>query len=452
MTCLRTSRGVFPDGNPPCPRNRSNAGSGLFRLRCLWYQAGAMLALDKVFSQPKMALDGAAESLRPALLAALDGAAISAASAHGLMAAVDEGTTQALIAVAGAVRTRRSGALVTYSPKVFLPVTNLCRDRCSYCTFRADPDDPHAWTMRPNEIRDCCRHGRALGCIEALMCLGDKPELAFRSYRTTLSELGHDSTIGYVREACEIALHEGMLPHTNAGLMSRTEMELLRPVNVSMGLMLENLSPRLRGKGEAHWYAPDKDPAKRLEMMRIAGELRIPFTTGILLGIGETPDEAIDSLVAIRDLHREHGHIQEIIVQNFRAKPTTRMAAHPEPTNVELARTIAITRLLCPGMNIQAPPNLSPYDHRLLLAAGINDWGGISPLTKDYVNPEAPWPHLEALAATCREEGFELRPRLPIYEEYLDRPEFLDPAMALAIQRHTGRTDKETHHVDVATA
>jgi len=411
-----------------------------------------MLAFDNAFPPPEAALAEADMGRRASLEMALAGVPLAVAEAHALMEARDEGTTRALIAVAGAVRTRRSGSVVTYSPKVFLPVTNLCRDRCSYCTFRADPDDPHAWTMRPSDIRDCCRNGRALGCIEALMCLGDKPELAFRSYRSTLRELGHDSTIGYVREACEIALVEGMLPHTNAGLMSRAEMEWLRPVNVSLGLMLENISPRLRSKGEAHWYAPDKDPAKRIEMMRVAGELRIPFTTGILLGIGETPDEAVDSLVAIRDLHREYGHIQEIIVQNFRAKPSTRMAAHPEPTNVDLARAIAITRLLCPDMNIQAPPNLSPHDHRLLLAAGINDWGGISPLTKDYVNPEAPWPHLDALAATCRDAGFELRPRLPIYEEYLDRPDFLDPAMARAIRRHMGQADKETHHVDVATA
>lgn len=362
-----------------------------------------------------------------------------------------------MLATAAALRTRFKGTIVTYSPKVFLPVTNLCRDRCSYCTFRADPEDAKAWTMQPQEIRDCCRHGRSLGCIEALMCLGDKPELVFRSYRQTLSDLGETSTIGYVRRACDIALAEGMLPHTNAGLMSRDEMQMLKPVNVSMGLMLENISPRLRGKGEAHYYAPDKDPAKRLQMLREAGELKIAFTTGILLGIGETVDEAVDSLIAIRDVQREYGHIQEIIVQNFRAKPTTKMAAHPEPTNVELARAIAITRLLCPQMNIQAPPNLSPKDHRLLLAAGINDWGGISPLTKDYVNPEAPWPHLEALAATCREEGFDLHPRLPIYEEYVKRDGFLEPAMLDAIRRRQAPNAaaplaKENHHVDLATA
>jgi FO synthase len=204
---------------------------------------------------------------------------------------------------------------------------------------------------------------------------------------------------------------------------------LLKPANVSMGLMLENISPRLRRKGEAHFYAPDKDPALRLEMIRQAGELAIPFTTGILLGIGETRAEVIASLAAIRDLHRTFGHIQEIIIQNFRAKPTTPMAASPEPASLEIARTIAVARLMVGDMNLQAPPNLSPYDHRLFLAAGINDWGGISPLTPDYVNPEAPWPHVATLADTCRAEGFTLQPRLPIYAEYVERPGFLDPAL-----------------------
>jgi len=372
-------------------------------------------------------------SLRPEvrgpLLRALDGCAISDAEAAALIALEASGDVSVLLAVAGHVRTRRKGTIITYSPKVFLPVTNLCRDRCAYCTFRADPTDAHAWTMLPEEIRQWSRAGRSVGCIEALMCLGDKPEVAFRGFRRTLETLGHTSTIGYVGQACEVALDEGLLPHTNAGLMTRAEMAALKPLNVSMGLMLENISPRLRQRGQVHHHAPDKDPARRLRMLRDAGELAIPFTTGVLLGIGETPAEVVASLAAIRDLHRAYGHIQEIIVQNFRAKPTTPMAAQPEPTSVELARTIAVARLMCPDMNIQAPPNLSPHDHRLLLAAGINDWGGISPLTKDYVNPEAPWPHLATLADTCRVDGFTLNPRLPVYPEYLDRPGFLDPAL-----------------------
>ncbi len=367
--------------------------------------------------------------VRQPLERALDGRLLSEAEACTLIEATAPDELSAILAVAGYVRTQVKGTVVTYSPKVFLPVTNLCRDRCSYCTFRSDPEDAHAWTMMPEEIRDCCRMGQARRCIEALMCLGDKPEVAFRSYRSTLQALGHASTIGYVRAACEIALEEGLLPHTNAGLMSRDEMALLKPVNASMGLMLENVSPRLRRKGEVHHHAPDKDPALRLEMIRQAGELSIPFTTGILLGIGETLPERVASLSEIRNLHRAYGHIQEIIIQNFRAKPSTRMAGSPEPESLDVARTIAVARLMCGDMNIQAPPNLSPYDHRLFLAAGINDWGGISPLTPDYVNPEAPWPHVAALAETCRAEGFALQPRLPIYAEYVARPGFLDAGL-----------------------
>ncbi len=368
-------------------------------------------------------------ALRQPLERALDGVPISDAEALSVLDLEAPDELSALLAVAGQIRTRHKGTVVTYSPKVFLPITNLCRDRCSYCTFRSDPNDPHAWTMLPEEIRACSRDGQARRCIEALMCLGDKPELAFPPFRATLHVLGHASTISYVAQACEIALEEGLLPHTNAGLMTRAEMAMLKPLNASMGLMLESVSARLREKGQVHYNAPDKDPLRRLEMMQHAGELAIPFTTGILLGIGETRAEIVASLAAIRDLHRAYGHIQEIIIQNFRAKATTRMAASPEPSSLEMARTIAVARLMMNDMNIQAPPNLSPYDHRLLLAAGINDWGGISPLTPDYVNPEAPWPHVAALAATCRAEGFSLQPRLPVYGEYVNRPGFLDAGL-----------------------
>jgi 7,8-didemethyl-8-hydroxy-5-deazariboflavin synthase CofG subunit len=380
-------------------------------------------------------LSGLRAQVRAPLERALDGHRLTDAEALTLIDTDAPDEVSALLAVAGHVRTALKGRTITYSPKVFFPVTNLCRDRCAYCTFRADPDDAHAWTMLPEEIRGGAQEGHRLGCIEALMCLGDKPEIAFRGYRHTLGILGHSSTMGYVRQACEIALDASLLPHTNAGLMSRDELTLLKPVNASMGLMLESISPRLRRKGEAHHYAPDKDPALRMQMLHTAGELAIPFTTGILLGIGETRAEVVASLAAIRDLHLTYGHIQEIIVQNFRAKPTTPMAARPEPGSLELARTIAVARLMCRDMNLQAPPNLSPYDHRLLLAAGINDWGGISPLTKDYVNPEAPWPHVAALADTCRGEGFILQPRLPIYAEYVERPGFLDPALRSTVTR-----------------
>jgi len=343
------------------------------------------------------------------------------------VALIEQCDLDLLLRAACELRDRGKGRVVTYSPKVFLPVTNLCRDRCTYCTFRKDPGQPGAWTMTSEQIIQWSSRGRALGCSEALMCLGDKPELAFRDFRRTLAELGATSTADYVRQACGLALQEGLLPHTNAGVLTRDEMAMLRPVNVSMGLMLENVSRRLRGRGGVHQWAPDKEPALRLKMIDEAGQLRIPFTTGILLGIGETPAERAESLIAIRDLHARYGHIQEVIVQNFRAKPDIPMAGHPEPEAHEMARAIATARLvLGPAMNVQAPPNLSPNDIELFLRAGINDWGGISPLTRDYVNPEAPWPHLEALAARCADAGFTLRPRLPVYREFIDS-HWIDP-------------------------
>lgn len=377
------------------------------------------------------------EPVREVLDRALGGARLELADASTLMecSGPDLGS---LIEAAGELRDRGKGSDVTFSPKVFLPVTNLCRDRCTYCTFRKDPGDPGAWTMTMAEIADWSRRGRRLGCKEALMCLGDKPEVAFKEFRETLKTLGVRSTMEYVARACEVALAEGLLPHTNAGLMTAEEMAMLRPLNASMGLMLENVSPRLRGRGGVHQWAPDKDPKRRMKMIEEAGVLRVPFTTGILLGIGETPAECAQSLVAIRDVHERHGHIQEVIIQNFRAKPGTPMAGGYEPHALEMARAIATARLvLGPEMNIQAPPNLSPNEIELFLSAGINDWGGISPLTRDYVNPEAPWPHLEQLGERCSRAGFRLRQRLAIYPEYIN-DRWVDPAIAPAIHRLSG--------------
>jgi FO synthase len=293
--------------------------------------------------------------------------------------------------------------------------------------------------MTLDEIREWSRRGESLGCKEALMCLGDKPEVAFKEYRATLGALGVSSTIEYVGRACEAALSEGLLPHTNAGIMTRAEMSMLRPLNASMGLMLESISPRLRQRGGVHQWAPDKDPAVRMKMMDEAGALRIPFTTGILIGIGDTPAERAQSLIAIRDLHERHGHIQEVIIQNFRDKPGIPMEGAPEPDRLAMARAIATARLvLGPEMNVQAPPNLSPNEIELFLDSGINDWGGISPLSKDYVNPEAPWPHLAALADRCARAGFHLKQRLAIYPEYVNS-EWVDPAMMPAITRLADR-------------
>ena len=383
--------------------------------------------------------DRSAASIRPVLDRALGGARLSEAEAIALIdCPVRE--FDDLLAAAGELRDRGKGRAISYSRKVFLPITNLCRDRCTYCTFRKDPGDPGAWTMMPDEIAEWSRRGQALGCKEALMCLGDKPEVAFKEYRATLERLGVRSTIEYVGRACEIALACGLLPHTNAGLMTRGEMAMLRPLNASMGLMLESISPRLRARGGVHQAAPDKDPALRMKMIDEAGELRIPFTSGILLGIGETVAERAQSIVALRDSHERHGHIQEVIIQNFRAKPEIAMADAPEPAAYEMARAIATARLvLGPAMNVQAPPNLSPGEIELFIGAGINDWGGISPLSKDYVNPEAPWPHIERLGERCARKGFELGERLAVYQEYIN-DEWLDPAVATNVRAIWERT------------
>ncbi len=378
-------------------------------------------------------------AIRAILDRALAGDRLSEAEAIELIECSDA-DLPAVLAAAGELRDREKGRVVTYSRKVFLPVTNLCRDRCTYCTFRKDPGDPGAWTMMPDEIAEWSRRGAELGCKEALMCLGDKPEVAFKEYRETLKSLGVRTTIEYVGRACEIALEEGLLPHTNAGLMTPDEMRMLRPLNASMGLMLESTSPRLRASGGVHQAAPDKDPALRIKMIDEAGALKIPFTTGILLGIGETAAERAQSIVAIRDLNERHGHIQEVIIQNFRAKPEIAMADAPEPDAFEMARALATSRLVLGAkMNVQAPPNLSPRQIELFLEAGINDWGGISPLSKDYVNPEAPWPHIERLGEQCARVGFELRERLAIYPEYIN-DEWLDPAVATNVRAMWART------------
>jgi len=391
---------------------------------------------------PPLAAESAVRASRPTrdiLDRALADDPLSEHDAVGLIECSDRDLDD-LMGAAADLRDRGKGRHVTYSRKVFLPVTNLCRDRCTYCTFRKDPGDPGAWTMRPEEIAAWSRRGHELGCKEALMCLGDKPEVAFKEYRATLDELGVRSTIEYVARACEIALRQGLLPHTNAGLMTREEMALLRPLNASMGLMLENISPRLRGRGGVHQAAPDKDPALRMKMIDEAGELRIPFTSGILLGIGETSAERAQSLIAIRRSHERHGHVQEVIIQNFRAKPEIAMADAPEPDAFDMVRAIATARLvLGPKANVQAPPNLSPNQIELFLRAGINDWGGISPLSKDYVNPEAPWPHIERLGERCARAGFALGERLAIYPEYIE-DEWLDPAVATNVRAMWART------------
>jgi FO synthase len=342
----------------------------------------------------------------------------------------------ALREAASARRDRRWGSTLTYSPKVFLPITNLCRNRCDYCSFRRSPGDPGEWTMTPEEVRSWLHRAREQGCVEALLCLGDTPETGFRAYRTLLQGWGHERTVDYLRWVAEEALRVGLLPHTNAGILSREDMELLRPVNVSLGLMLENVSERLCETGMPHHRAPDKRPARRIRMTREAGELRIPFTSGLLVGIGETAEERIATILTIRRLHRRYGHIGEVIVQNFRAHPDTPMGLAKEPTADELARTVALARLILDDeVSVQAPPNLNPASVGALIGAGVNDFGGISPVSPDYINPRHPWPHLDRLRNACEAEGFELVPRLPVYPSHLGTPGFVDEALKPRVDR-----------------
>lgn len=288
------------------------------------------------------------------------------------------------------------------------------------------------------EIASEVSTGARQGCHEALLCLGDRPEAVFPSYRKLLGQWGVRSTADYLVRVSKQCLESGLLPHTNAGLLTSEEMQALRPTNVSLGLMLENVSDRLCEVGGPHQSAPTKRPAKRLAMIEEAGRLKIPFTTGLLVGIGETVEERVETLFAIRELQQKFGHIQEVIVQIFRAKDGTRMESFPEVSDEELFRTVAVTRLLLPDMNVQAPPNLSPGGHRSLIRAGINDWGGISPVTKDFINPEAPWPHLCDLRKLCHNEGYTLSPRLPVYEEFLDFQTWIDPGLESVVRKHQG--------------
>jgi len=324
---------------------------------------------------------------------------------------------------------------VTFSKKVFIPLTNLCRDYCGYCTFRRDPGQPGALTMTPNEVLSVADAGARLGCKEALFSLGDRPEALFPEMRETLAQLGHRTTLSYLAEMCERVLNEtGLLPHVNPGLMGRRDLEALRSFSPSMGLMLESTSDRLLSPGMAHHNAPDKPATLRLKTIEEAGRLKIPFTTGILIGIGETLEDRIDSLIAIRDLHERYGHIQEVIIQNFRAKAEIPMCNHPEPGKIDHARTIATARLLLGEMNVQAPPNLSDEQYPFLLRAGINDWGGISPLTPDFINPEKPWPHIERLAARTADEGFELVERLSVYPGFVHKDEFIEEELRIKVR------------------
>ncbi|MDG4807984.1 bifunctional FO biosynthesis protein CofGH [Micromonospora sp. WMMD1120] len=395
--------------------------------------------VDRIDSGP-----GAA-GVRRALGRAANGRALDVDEATALLSARGDALDE-LLRLAGGIRDaglREAGrpGVVTYSKKVFIPLTRLCRDRCHYCTFATVPHRLPAPFLDRDEVLAIAREGAAQGCKEALFTLGDRPEERWPAARTWLDERGYDSTLDYLR-ACAVAVLEetGLLPHLNPGVLSWSELQRLKPVAPSMGMMLETTATRLWSEpGGPHFGSPDKEPAVRLRVLEDAGRVGVPFTTGILIGIGETPAERVDALFAIRRAHREYGHLQEVIVQNFRAKPDTAMRGMPDAELHDLAATVAVARLLLgPKARIQAPPNLIAGEYDLLLRAGIDDWGGVSPLTPDHVNPERPWPQIEELARHSARAGFTLRERLTIYPEYVRAgdpwldPRLLPHVMALA--------------------
>jgi FO synthase len=377
-------------------------------------------------------------AIRRALRRARDGAALDATEAETLLHARGDQLDQ-LFDAASRVRDQGldavgRGKTITYSRSVFVPLTRLCQDRCHYCTFATVPGRLPSAFLSEDEVLDIARKGAAAGCREVLITLGDKPEARWEAARNWLEEAGYPDTLSYVRAVSIKILEEtGVLPHLNPGVLTWQDFQRLKPVSASMGMMLETTATRLWSEpGGAHYGSPDKEPAVRLRVLEDAGRSAVPFTTGILLGIGETLAERVDSLFAIRKVSRQYGGIQEVIIQNFRAKPDTAMRGMPDVEARELAATVAVARLvLGPKMRIQAPPNLIAGEFELLLRAGIDDWGGVSPLTIDHVNPERPWPQLDELTKHTQAAGFELAERLPIYPEYVTRGEpWLDPRVA----------------------
>ncbi|PLW78237.1 7,8-didemethyl-8-hydroxy-5-deazariboflavin synthase CofG [Cohaesibacter celericrescens] len=338
------------------------------------------------------------------------------------------------------IRDTQWGHVVTYSRKVFAPLTNMCRDTCSYCTFVKHPDDPAANIMSPEQVLAIAKKGEAQGCKELLFSLGEKPELRYDKAKAALAMIGYQRMTDYLADMCALVLKEtSLLPHVNAGTLADDEIEILRPVAASMGMMLETVSRRLTQKGGPHYACPDKTPVQRLRTLERAGQRKVPFTTGLLIGIGETFAERVEALHAINECHSRHGHIQEVIIQNFQRKPDIVMANAPEPSLDDMMRTIAVARIiLAPEISIQAPPNLSAR-HLAYLDAGINDWGGISPVTIDFINPQHEWPEIANLANSCRLAGYELQERLTIYPRYLrDGEAFVSPQLQARINNMAG--------------
>lgn len=325
-----------------------------------------------------------------------------------------------LFKTANIIRNKNHKKIVTFSKKAFFNIINLCRDTCSYCTYKAEPSEEKASLMTMKNVQELSKLAKKYRCTEALFVTGERPEQSFQQARDWLKQEGFSSTAEYLTHASELALSEGLFPHTNAGNLTKTELAQLQKTNVSMGLMLENVSDRLTEKNMPHHGAPSKYPKPRLTVLQNAGELGIPMTTGILVGIGETPYEIIDSIFAIKKLHENYGHIQEVILQNFQPKPDTFMSEHPSAEENYFKIVVALTRIILPQMNIQIPPNLSPRSYQSFLSVGINDWGGISPLTPDYVNPEFSWPEIKNIEKNSSNAGYELKARFPIYPEFFD--------------------------------
>ena len=348
----------------------------------------------------------------------VDGSESSKDEAYQIYQDAEKDPTE-LYKVAQFLRNKNKGRIVTYSRKVFFNLINLCRDTCSYCTYKSEPGQTKISMMSKHDIQNLIALGKKYKCTEALFVTGERPEQKYQEARTWLKQNGFVSTAEYLIHASEMVLAAGLFPHTNAGNLTKAEMKELKNTNASLGLMLENSSERLSEKGMPHEFAPSKNPKARIKVLENAGELRIPITTGLLIGIGESPFELIDSLYTVKDIHKKFGHIQEVILQNFQPKPDTAMKKMHSPHEKYFKTLVALTRIIMPEMNIQIPPNLSPISYSDFLAVGINDWGGISPITPDYVNPEFPWPSIEALNKNCANAGFEPRTRFPVYPEFL---------------------------------
>lgn len=366
------------------------------------------------------------------LAKSLEGRQISKTEAMELLLCQD---FPAILSTARSLREKTKSGPITYSRKIFINVINLCRDSCSYCTYKKEPTDELVSMMRPSEVLEIAKAGKKLRCTEALFVTGERPEQKYPQARSWLHSLGHSSTIEYIREMSENILQKtGLLPHTNAGSLTKKEMSLLKDTNVSIGVMLESSSERLAQKGMPHEMAPSKNPKVRIKTLEDAGDLRIPTTTGLLVGIGEEPQDIINSLFLIKGINQRYGHIQEVIVQNFAPKPGTPMSSTLPPANTFFLTIVGLARIVLGEMNIQVPPNLTPYTFGKYLEAGINDWGGISPLTIDHVNPEFSWPSISYLRDVTQSKGYSLRARLPVYPEFLFDNRFIPEALRTYVE------------------